>query len=163
MLQQSYKFWSDCIDSQPSLRYRISCRSKWYFCVHCIYVCCSAKCCFHFSVIWSSSQLISFSFDLLGFVLNCFCGTCSHLFCRLLFKLSCIRARHKIACTLEKWIFLSILYIHDIRFYTSDLQKSRKQNNCITHYLNVIGHVRCFETPQGKKMCNSQKKAWKVY
>ena len=48
-------------------------------------------------------------------------------------------------------VIVSFLNIHDIRFYTSNVQNSEKQCNCVTRYTSVIGHVGCFDIPQGKK------------
>ena len=49
------------------------------------------------------------------------------------------------------WVLQWILYIHNSKYYTSDVEDSKKQNNCVTCYLSFFGHMGYSDNPQGKK------------
>ena len=50
-------------------------------------------------------------------------------------------------------IILSSLYLQYIRFYTSDVQNSEKQSDCVIRHTIVIGHVGCLTPHKAKNRC----------
>ena len=72
---------------------------------------------------------------------------CSHLFCRLLSRMSYDIAKILFYVFWKIWVTLWISCLEDVRFTQVFLRRAKNKVTAYTRYLSVIGNVGCFDAP----------------